>query len=301
MKRQYLRGVLTLALLICASQLFACDLCGYAVGLNPNFNQNQIGLRYRYRSFAGAHSHLAEGHAHSADLENFNTFELTGRWCLTDKWRIQAFVPYNINRSFAHDAISSEEMGLGDITALGMYQLWQRADTGSNKVGHRLFAGLGLGLPTGRFRVHSIADYSPLSMPGTGAWSGLVVANYLARYKNWGMGVDVSYRYLTKNAFEYHMAARTNANLNVFYQLRKKQFSLLPFVGGYVEQAGEDQFGGVSEVNTGGLAIFANAGTEVYLGRFSLNMQAQIPLIQNLNGSQGMNKTRYTIGLFYSF
>lgn len=301
MNRQYWSAVLLLAFIMSATQLFACDLCGYAVGLNPNFNQNQIGLRYRYRSFAGAHSHVSEGHGHTADLENYNTIELTGRWCIGDKWRIQAFVPYNINRSFSHDEIAEEELGLGDFTVMGMYQLWQRADTGSNKVGHRLFAGLGLGMPTGRYRVKSLTDYSPLIMPGMGAWSGLVAANYLARYKNWGLGADFSYRYLTRNMFEYRLAPRTNGNLNLFYQLNKGQVSVLPYLGGYLEHANEDRFGDISEVNTGGLAAFGNVGAEVYVSSFSVNFQAQIPVLQNLNGEQGLNQTRITTGINFSF
>lgn len=303
MQFKYLRSLLLIMVILGSQQLFGCDMCGYSVGLNPNYNQNQIGLRYRYRSFLGQHSHSGMGanHAEGSNLENFNTLELSGRWCIGEKWRLQGLMPYVINKSYADDKISEEHFGLGDITLTMMREIWQRADTGSNKFGHRLFAGIGISAPTGGFRVHAIADYVPLSMPGTGAWSGLVLVNYLIRHKNWGLGIDASYRMLSNNPFHYQMAARTNANANLFYQFSKGQISVLPFVGTYLETAGMDKFDSVLQENTGGLATFGNLGFEFYAGNFSLNVQGQIPVIQKLNGSQGQNRTRWTTGIFYSF
>ena len=46
-----MKRILLTAVVAIATTASACayDLCGYNVGFNPNFNQNQIGLRFRYR------------------------------------------------------------------------------------------------------------------------------------------------------------------------------------------------------------------------------------------------------------
>ena len=283
-----------------AAPSWACDLCGYSVGLNPNYNQNQIGLRFRYRDFVGHHTH-SDGHVHGADRETYMTAELWARWCPNPKWRIQLLLPAAQNIAYNDGKVDQRIRGLGDASVLAYYQVMQQVDTNANGWQHRLFAGLGMGAPIGKWKPAAVNDYEPLLMPGTGAWSGMAAINYLLRKGRWGWGLDYNYRSSTTNGLGYRFADRHNLAANMFWQWKKENFALLPFVGGYVEYARRDQYEAARQRDTGGIAAFASTGLEVYLSRFSVNMTAQLPLIQNLNGQQGQNKPRINCGVFYSF
>jgi hypothetical protein len=288
------------AMIIMASPSWACDLCGYNVGLNPNFNQNQIGLRFRYRDFVGHHTHSA-GQVHGADREVYTTAELWARWCPHPKLRIQMLLPVAQNIAYIHEEVDARVTGMGDASVLAYYQLFQKVDTSMHGWQHRLFVGAGLAAPTGKWRPQVISEYEPMIMPGTGAWSGMAALSYMLRKGNWGLGLDYNFRASTVNALSYHFADRNNFSANLYYQWKRKGFALLPFVGAYAEYARKDQDHTVRQRNTGGIAAFGSAGFEVYLNRFSLNLTAQLPLIQALNGQQGQNKPRLNGGVFYSF
>lgn len=279
---------------------WACDLCGYSVGLNPTYNQNQIGLRFRYRDFVGHHTHR-DGQVKGADRETYITTELWARWCPNPKWRIQMLLPIAQNTAYNDGKIDQRIRGMGDASVLAYYQVLQHVDSSATGWKQRLFAGLGMGAPTGKWKPAIVSEYEPLIMPGTGAWSGMAALSYLLRKGRLGCGLDYNYRKSTTNGLDYHFADRHNLSGNVYWQWTRGSFALLPFVGGYAEYARPDQYQAVRERNTGGIAAFASGGVEVYLNRFSLNITGQLPVVQNLNGQQGQNKPRMNCGLFYSF
>lgn len=304
MKRFKKLGVMALMLLL-AGNGWACDLCSYSVGLNPNYNQNQVGLRFRHRNFVGRHSHATDGHGHthgaSPDQEMFQAFELWGRWCPSPKWRIQMLLPYGVNTSYSQGDRLDRMVGLGDASVLAYYQVFQKGAMEDTGLRQRLFVGIGGVFPTGKHLPNAGQAYDPLQLPGTGAWGLMPAISYLLRKGNWGLGLDYNYRATTTNIRQYHFSDRHNFNANLFYQLRKKNFSFLPFVGSYAEFARTDQDHGVRQINTGGLAVFANTGFEAYLGGFSVTFMPQLPLLQLLNGDQGKNAPRFMTGVFYSF
>jgi hypothetical protein len=297
MKKILLTAVVAIAT---TASVWACDLCGYSVGLNPNFNQNQIGLRFRYRDFVGHHTH-SDGQTHGADRETYLTTELWARWCPHPKLRIQVLLPFAQNTAYNDGEIDQRIRGVGDASALAYYQVVQRVDSNPSGWQHRLFVGGGLGMPSGKWRPKVVTEYEPLLMPGTGAWSGMAALSYMLRKGHWGLGLDYNYRISTANALGYRFADRHNFSANLYYQWKSGDFALLPFAGMYAEYARKDQTDAVRAHNTGGIAAFGSVGMEVYLGRFSVNLTAQLPLVQSLNGQQGQNHPRFNGGLFYSF
>jgi hypothetical protein len=288
-------------LLLWATPLLACDLCGYYTGLNPNFNQNQVGLRYRYRGFSGSHTHTTDGQHHVVDRETFETVELWMRWCPKPKIRLQALLPLAVNSGYYNNAVANRETGLGDASVLAYFQLWQHLAEDAKGARHRLFLGGGLGLPTGRFKPDAGDPYHAMAMPGSGAFSGIGGINYILRKNNWGFSADYNYRINTTNSLGYHFADRQNVNANVYYQIGKEKVTVLPFAGSYAEFARTDRNNRKYEGDTGGFAWFGNAGVEAYFGGLSLSMTAQYPALQILNGHQGTNKLRLMSGIYYSF
>lgn len=64
--------------------LSACDFCNYYLGLNPNYNQNTIGSRYRSSSFLIPNSdigHLRHNDSHSKGNTN-ESYEYYGTYTL---------------------------------------------------------------------------------------------------------------------------------------------------------------------------------------------------------------------------
>ncbi|MFC7668084.1 hypothetical protein ACFQT0_12340 [Hymenobacter humi] len=152
----------------------ACDICGCFMGITPYDNQSSISLMHRYRIFNGYQQYghsprfFPKGarpffpsplngddgyeHHHSGDPTDFEAFrvvELRGKYFLSQRVEVNAFVPYVMNTS----QINRRQLnasGLGDVTVFAGYHLIRAIETAG--VQSRLIVGGGVKLPTGAFR-----------------------------------------------------------------------------------------------------------------------------------------------------
>lgn len=282
----------------------ACDVCGFSLGLNPNYNRNQLGFRYRYRSYLGSHSHgeTEAGHTHvGMDKEVSQVGELFARYYPNPRWQLLAVVPATYNRGLNHGVLAKEVLGLSDPTVAAYRQLWQHVPEAEGW-SDRFFAGLGVGIPLGRKLVEA-GQFDAQFSPGSGAWALQAGAMWIASRGRVTVGVDGLSRYGFENAYDYQLGWRNTLNATAFYRLdlAQSKVSLLPNLGGALEWAGYDQMGAGINEDSGGLAVLASAGAECYWGRFSLTTQAQLPMLQDLNGHQARQGLRLNGGVFWSF
>jgi hypothetical protein len=290
----------------------ACDLCGCYLGVLPKFDHNYFGARLRYRGFTGDVPHVhSSGPGHDYDhpvtdthfhaYDRFSTYELTGRYFLTSRLSATAFIPYSINASEEGDKINTLS-GLGDPTLLMQYRIFTREAQSDTTWQHNISVGAGLKLPFGTFdKLYADGEYDPHGQTGTGSLDFLFAANYMARYGKFGFNADVVTRLNTTNANGYHYGNRFNNTIHFIYWEEVKNFKILPQIGAYAEFAPADRLNGEFVSNTGGFSAFASTAIDFFYKNLAFNCTAQVPVIENLDGTQLRNSTRLMTGMTYYF
>ncbi len=285
-------------LLLLASALFvlpesqACNTCGcgvgnYHYGILPQFQENFIGLRYRYRSYV---SELEPDHMVPYSYESFQTTELWGRFYPTKRVQAFVFIPYNFNVREEGEKTTSLS-GLGDIVVSANYNLINTYDSASSGLSHNLLVGAGLKLPTGQFR--KIEDGLTVNQNfqlGTGSVDLLFNAIYTLRYRSVGVNTELTYSHNTTNRDEYKFGDAGRAGLNVFYIPRTGAITLMPNAGVGIETFRNNYQYGDPFPDTGGWAVLYNAGVEAYYRNIAVGATWSTPASQALfNGKVTAN------------
>lgn len=290
-----------------ASIVEACDVCGCSLGGNyfgilPLYNKNFVGLRWSQASF---YSHIAPTQylpaQHSHDT--YSKMELWGRYYLTKRIQLFAFIPYMYNDMNGTDQVVYAQ-GLGDINIMANYVILNTGEEKSD-LKHTLIAGGGVKLPTGKF---SLTDKGKIInrnfQMGTGSVDFNINAVYTIRYKKTGMNLETGYKINTRNRDQYLFGNQYRASAQAFYWQKLGPVSILPHAGINFEQAAMHKDGDIIQVNTGGTAWFGSGGMDIYVNRFTAGLNYQEPLAQNYNSDDTadiLSKARWTASLTYNF
>lgn len=297
-----------------STQNIECDLCGCFFGIEPNYNQNSVGIRYSYFKFEndpvsttttmavlnrgpGFPSVDHETDPNKQETEIYSKIEIVGKYNVNKNLRLLLTIPYKLN-----DINGKNVRDFGDVSITAQYLLYatEMSLKNESRYRQRVYVGLGIKAPTGAFNkqlTYGITE--PHFQPGTGAFDFQFSGTYFAKYKDFGFNADASYSIATTNKNEYQFANRFNANSSVFYQFPIDEVGFLPHAGVYLETAGFDKQSNVEVDDSGGNVLFLTGGLDVYFSSFSLNMTYQYPVQDKLNGSQVPNKFRIITGLSY--
>lgn len=276
----------------------ACEICGCGVGnfymgLLPNFESKFIGLRYQYMKY---HTQI-KGDASQFSNDTYQSVELWTGWNIGKRWRLMAFVPYQINKQNTDDGIKDNN-GLGDITVLANYSLLHKYHLGANKktTEHQLWIGAGIKAPTGNYRLDmsdpdaNIGDVN--AQMGTGSTDFLINSSYNVRMNKWGINTTVNYKINTTNSEQYYFGNRFTANSIAFYSIRIKETTVAPNAGLLYEHAATNYLNSEKVEQTGGYACFASAGTEMRFKKIAAGVNMQLPFSQNFAEGQTSSKLR---------
>ncbi len=288
-----------------------CDLCACYLGIDPSYNNSQIGIRYssfKYRNpgLPGEANLDHEGHGTEESNESYDNVEITGRYYFSPFVRVLLNAPYSMN------TIDGKRIkDFGDVSLIGQYQVYNTDIDADTEFRQRLFAGGGVKLPTGAYNKSIVfGEVDPHYQPGTGSFDFLLSATYLARYQGkLGFNNDVIYTLNTANSNVYKFANKFNLTSTFFYQIETgkltrmggREWTFLPHAGTYLEYAGFDTQDGVEVDGTGGTTVFLTGGLDIYYNQFAVNFTYQHPVADNLNGTQPENERRFFIGAGYSF
>jgi len=286
-----------------------CDLCGCFMGLDPNYSDNQIGVRYSSFNFFGADGELIVPESepqtdHEIEpgveyAEYYRNIELFGRYYITPKIRLFFNIPFSFN-----EIDKLQLNGMGDAKVFAQYQLYNTDMVRETNFWQRFFMGAGVKIPTGVYNkqlVYGIID--PHFQPGTGAFDLLLSASHLMKFEKPGIGfgTDIFYTVNGENKNGYRFANQFNVTFSGFYQFEATDFTFIPHAGIYFETAERDTQDDVSVNSSGGTAFFGTGGLDLYYTNYSLNFTIQLPITQNLYGLQPQNDLRFFIGTSYSF
>lgn len=287
-----LKLILVVAFKFAICDASACDMCGCAMGGNysgiyPQFTQNLIGFTYQNRDFKHPSTVLNFNGESRVLSDSFDSYELWGRFYLNPRVQVLAFLPYRIH-SRTETLRSTQISGIGDMSAMVNYTVFNTADTMRITLKHSLLAGVGIKLPTGKYQQR---DESGSSLPaqfqvGNGAYAVTANVNYTLRYRNWGSQFDFNYRHNTTNEWQYSFGNQSAVNVNFFYSWVQNSIVVLPSIGMSIENYLKDEEYGTEKPETGGEILLLNAGTDIYFKQFFARVNIQKPLKQNLPFAQ---------------
>lgn len=268
----------------------ACDICGCGAGTNyigilPDFQKHIAGIRYRYNSIK---SHVGTNGETSylTTQENYHTIEAWLGWNISHRFRIMASVPYNLN-SRESVGESRHKNGLGDITALGFYQLLnKKMSTGNSLLVQNLWAGGGVKLPTGIYAASDKlagSDDANVFQLGTGSLDFMVSLMYDIRWQDFGMNINATQKLNTANKEAYRYGDKTSINTQLYYKIRaNKKYMIAPNAGILYEHAALDNDASRIVTASGGNVVSFSTGFELSIGTISMGGNYQLPLSQSL-------------------
>ncbi|MDQ2772375.1 MAG: hypothetical protein M3Y54_17965 [Bacteroidota bacterium] len=313
------------ALLLAPRASRACDVCGCFMGITPYDNQSGLSMMHRYRIFNGYQDYGQSGrffpagarpffptalnsdngyehdhHGDPSDFEAYRVLELRGKYFLSRRVELNAFVPYVMNTQ----QINGRQLntaGLGDVTVFAGYHLIRAIETAG--VQSRLIVGGGLKLPTGDYRRQNDQGerYPFLSQVGTGTTDGFLYANYIGSFHQLGLSVNGSYRRSTANAFRNRLAPSTATFASLFYRLALgESWQVYPsaqFFHEYTQgEMLEGQLTGEHALNN----ALLGPGLDVYYKNLSLNTSFQLP-VYTAATDHPASAGRLVVSVGYSF
>jgi hypothetical protein len=291
------------------SNVNACTICGCSasnqyLGILPQSKTSFVGIQYQFRAFNSTHIPEAGETIAKTSVENYHSIQLWGRYNVSERIQLFAFVPYITNERLESGGKSSVS-GLGDATILINYRVLGANCTGK-KWKHNLLAGGGVKLPTGKYDSYSIKynEGLPNMQPGTSSYDFVVNTNYTLQHNNTGLNTDLSYMITTSNADKYKFGNRLNAGLNAFYTIQIKQFKLIPLLCARFEIAGCDYDNyslGVKNDMSGGNQLYASVGIQAYYKKIGVQTMLLKPAMQHYAGGMVSNKYKAEVGIYFLF
>lgn len=300
--------ILLSLMFITGTSVSACDICGcgvggYYSGMLPQYHKNFIGLRWRFSSFSSDLGHEGES-INAFSKERFQSLELTGRFYPHRRIQILAFVPLNYNVRVAPEE-SNHLFGLGDISVIALYDIYNTSFIAEKEVKHNFLAGGGVKVPTGNFQRKDTHGelLTPSLQLGTGSVDFLTMAVYTMRYKRWGMNANATYKINLPNADTYKFGNQLMVAATAFFlhKIKDKEWGIMPKLGFAFEHANYNLKNGYKRVNTGGNQLIATAGVEVYYKKFQFGALYQQPTWQNLSDGLVESGPRFSVNINYLF
>lgn len=278
-----------------------CDACGCSanggsMGFSSMLNANFIGVRYLHQSYKSR-----DGVFNNSPWidENFNTAQIWGRIPVTDKIEITALLPYHFNQRVKADNTENID-GIGDITVMAFYTLFDNKKDSLAKLGHKIMLGGGVKAPTGKYDSANNGSVNPSFQLGTGSWDYSVASEYIIRKNKWGLNTTLNYIFKTENEKNYKFGDQFNYGATLFYASEIKNLTLVPQIGIAGESYTANQDHNEDVPLTKGDIFFSKIGIEVGYKKFSAGVNAMLPINQNLTGGRVEAKYRLAINLNYT-
>ena len=289
-------------------QSFACPICGCGVGnfylgLLPNFKNHFVGVRYQFMQY---HTQLKDD-ASQFGTDYYRTAEIWSGWSIGKKWQLLTFIPYHFNMQNTDDGIEKEN-GLGDITVLGNYKLFQKTKMNTAKrtsTSQELWIGGGVKMPTGKYHLDlndpegNLGDVN--SQMGTGSVDFLLNTTYDLRLNKFGINTSLNYKINTTNSDHYDFGNRFTANSFGYYNISVHSVSIVPNAGVLYEHADANHLNNSKVDLTGGYVALAVTGAELSYNKINVGANVQLPFAQDFAEGQTVARARGMVHVTFTF
>lgn len=277
-----------------------CDACGCSangggMGFSSMIDQNFAGVRYFNQSYSSR-----EGIFNNSPWidEHFNTVQVWARVPVAKKVQVTALLPYHYHTREPQTG-SQTIKGLGDITVIGMYTLYQTVADSTAFI-HSLQAGAGVKAPTGMYNSTNNGSVNPSFQVGTGSWDYLLTTEYVIKKNSLGLNTMVNYTFKTENNKEYQFGNQFTYGSTLFYVFENERFTIVPQAGIAGELYAANKQYGEELRDTSGDIILGRLGVEAGFGKLSFGVTGMLPINQNLTGGRVEANHRWAVNLNYS-
>jgi hypothetical protein len=278
-----------------------CDSCGCSasggsMGFASLLNSNFIGVRYFYQHYKTNDGLYSNSPWYD---EYYQTTQLWTRIPITSKIQISAIVPYHFHQ---RQTVNGTEpiSGLGDVTVMGLYQLYQSVKKDSTAFSHTLHLGGGVKAPTGTYDIRNNGSINPGYQLGTGSWDGLILTEYTLRKNAFGLNLMANYTIKSENDKGYRFGNQLNYGGTIFYLWERNQNTFSPQLGLNGEVYEFNFQHGQKVQETAGSILFSKIGFEWGIGKWSLGSNLLVPLRQNLIAGNVEAKLRFALNINYA-
>lgn len=304
---------LSIIILFTAYASNACPICGcgvggFYIGLLPTYKSQFIGVRYLYSHFE---THLKDDPGQFSN-DYYHQMELYGGLTFGSHWQLLGFVPYHFNHQVTDDGVVNRN-GLGDVTMLANYKLWQSSKvTKHNSVFKQEFwIGAGVKLPTGKYSVNFadslntelddlLGDVN--SQMGTGSTDFIFNAMYNIRMGMFGINTTANYKVNTTNNSHFRYGDRLAINSFAYYQTKAtKKIYIAPNIGVLYQYTQPNYLANSKVDETGGYIASASVGLDVNFSKITVGTNIQLPFTQDYSLRQTQAKISGLVHLTYTF
>ncbi|RYY41782.1 MAG: transporter [Chitinophagaceae bacterium] len=295
-----MKRLLLAALVACllAPAARACDICGCGVSyynpyLFPHLSKSYVGLSYFHRVYRTA------GHDGAWSRERYNTVLLTLQYSVGRKLQLQALLPWQAN-SLRNDAGSRSLSGLGDVSLMAQYRLWERnSDKG---VRQSVLLGGGVKLASGRYVAAATSKAEDQNFQlGTGSTDLLLNGSYRISLRRWTFSGVGAYKYNTANKDGYRYGDVVNGGVQAAFRQEWRNWSLTPYAQYNYEWQLNDADNHVLQSVSGGGVSYLAGGLDCNNKRFAIGVNYQVTLAQDLAGGQIRVEPRLALRTSISF
>lgn len=304
--------------LISSAAVLACDYCLLTQGISPLETSRGIGFRLDER-YTRLTTFLDNGREipNTGSIESHWTTQATAFWSVRPKLTLVAVVPVvrrlqdgpssptlpqpggaafgtggpRYRQLHGDEEVNGTTFGLGDISLVGRYQLFQKHSLTSTFLGA---VQAGIRLPTGS--THSKNDFGQYLdahiQPGTGAVAYLFGASFSYAKKRITLVTNSFFSIPTEGNFgdtPYKFGKSVNYDASLRYRLTKsiqskaKFFASLGFAG---DTRGKEKEDGQFLEDTGGTTFYFTPGFQIFYNQVIFEFSFWQPLGYNLNGEQ---------------
>jgi len=291
-----------------ACPICGCGVGGFYIGLLPTYKTQFIGIRYQYAHYK---TQLADEPDQFSN-DHYHQVELYGGVTVGKHWQLLGFVPYHINHQLTDDG-NVNRNGLGDVTVLANYKLWQSSNLSKNNKNFKqeFWIGAGLKLPTGKYAVNfadsTNVELSDLlgdvnSQMGTGSTDFIFNAMYNIHAGKFGINTSANYKANTTNNNNFKYGNRFSINSFAYYETKaSNQIYMAPNIGVLYEHATANFFTKNKVEETGGYAALASAGLDINFRKITIGTNVQLPFAQDYAHGQTQAKLRGLMHVTYTF
>lgn len=206
----------------------------------------------------------------------------------TSKLAFMGVFPYlNKALNFPHQA-PRRASGLGDIATLGRYEVFERSRRGYTARGA---VSAGVEWPTGADDEADALGSLPKPVQlGSGSFDPFFGTVWTAQWLNLQLDADLFYQRNTEaNDFRFGDALAQNTSLQYRLWPRTLGAGVPSYLYGVLElnnvYQGKNEAGGASDPDSGGYQLFLTPGLQWVAKRAVIEVAAQLPVVQELNGS----------------
>lgn len=288
----------------------ACDVCGcsgggHSQGILPGFKKHFVAFRVSERGFDSRHIPLISRPEQEGQTskEYFTTFDLWGRIYLHKRLQLFTFIPYVYNVQNDSEFGTDIVKGLGDVSTMLSYVVFNTGDSLTHKLKHSLTLGGGIKLPTGKFGIkgENSEILIPSMQPGSGTVDFLFSAAYNIRIRSFGINYDVNYRINTENKKQYRYGNKTNSTIRFLYWKTLDKVVLIPNTGFSMEHSAQDWNKGRYRTYSGGYVLSANLGVDTYIKNIGISVLFTQPFSYNIAKGFVDPVQRWTLNFSYLF